>query len=163
MRQSHILHSAAARCRRAVFVCGRLLLSATLCYSGLLHLSNPYEFLSSILDYRYLEFGGVAVFIAAVLPALQIVIGIGIAFEPPYVCAILGAIGMLGVFFFAQIGAWLRGLPIDCGCFGSRSHQVGFASVAIVGGLWVVALVCLRIQMGAAGRRWLRAGSSSLF
>ncbi len=130
---------------------GRAAISVSLCFSGILHLNNPYAFYISVLNYGYLDPGIAPGYLSAIVPLVQVVVGVCVVLQPPFRSATIAAACMFGVFFFAQIGAALRGLPIDCGCFGSFSHPVGFESISIVGLLWIISLGCILLQHCRSG------------
>lgn len=95
----------------------RLGLAAVWLVSGYAKASAPAETLVAVKAYRLLS-PGVAGTVAAVLPYLEIALGllllIGLATR---LAAILSAVVLL-VFIAGVISAAARGLSIDCGCFG---------------------------------------------
>lgn len=95
----------------------RLGLAAVWLISGYVKASAPSETLVAVKAYRLLS-PGVAETVAAVLPYLEIALGllllVGLATR---LTAILSAVVLL-VFIAGVISAAARGLSIDCGCFG---------------------------------------------
>ncbi|TKV61303.1 DoxX family membrane protein [Nakamurella flava] len=95
----------------------RLGLAAVWLISGFAKASAPAETLVAVKAYRLLS-SGVAETVAAVLPYLEIALGllllIGLATR---LAAILSAV-VLVIFIAGVISAAARGLSIDCGCFG---------------------------------------------
>ena len=95
----------------------RLGLAAVWLISGVLKASAPAETLVAVRAYRLLS-PGTADVVAAVLPYLEIALGlllfIGLATR---LTAVLSALVLL-VFIGGVISAAARGLSIDCGCFG---------------------------------------------
>ena len=109
--------------------------------SGTQHVANQYVFLGTILDYQLVT-PLLAVLVAAVLPWLHLILAaILIAPGVPSRTPLMAAAG-LGVFFvIVQITVLMRGLPIDCGCFGGMTERpVGMTSLAIAGSLAIVGL-----------------------
>lgn len=95
----------------------RLGLAAVWLISGFAKASAPAETLVAVKAYRLLS-PGVAGGVAAVLPYLEIALGlllvVGLATR---LAAILSAVVLL-IFIAGVISAAARGLSIDCGCFG---------------------------------------------
>lgn len=95
----------------------RLGLAAVWLISGVIKAAAPAETLVAVKAYRLLS-PGTAATVAAVLPYLEIALGlllvVGLATR---LTAILSAI-VLVVFIAGVVSAAARGLSIDCGCFG---------------------------------------------
>lgn len=109
--------------------------------SGMGHAANRYFFLGTVLNYQLVP-PTIAAMIAVILPWFHLML-----------CAVLIAPGnrsktpclataMLGlVFVLVQITALVRGLPIDCGCFGVVTERpIGAASLLLAGSLIVAGL-----------------------
>ncbi|QDU38342.1 Undecaprenyl-phosphate mannosyltransferase [Maioricimonas rarisocia] len=104
--------------------------------SGTQHVANKYVFFGTILDYQLIP-TSLASITAAVLPWLHlmlaaVLIAPGIRSKTPFTAA-----AMLGaVFLTVQSTVLLRGIPVDCGCFGAMAEQpVGIASLALASSL----------------------------
>jgi hypothetical protein len=108
-------------------------MSFLLVTTGIIHLKNPYQFLQAILGYDLVPHQA-ATFIAEFLPFFSIVCGISLIFRfLPVATEVFSSI-LIGCFFVAQLSALLRGLNIDCGCFGSFiKTQISVLSVSIIG------------------------------
>jgi dolichol-phosphate mannosyltransferase len=109
--------------------------------SGTQHVANKYLFLGTILDYQLVT-PSLAVLTAAVLPWLHLtlsatLIAPGVSSRTP----LIAATG-LGLFFVVvQITVLIRGLPIDCGCFGGMTERpVGMTSIAVAASLALAGL-----------------------
>ena len=60
----------------------------------------------------------------------------GLKSRAPFVATAL----MGTIFLFAQLAALIRGIPVDCGCFGSVvERQVGLVSICLAGSLVLAA------------------------
>jgi uncharacterized membrane protein YphA (DoxX/SURF4 family) len=103
-----------------------LLLIARLCLvwifirAGLPKVQDPTAFAASIDGYRIIS-GTLSMWVAIVLPWLEIVIAFGLL--TPWLrrsSAILIA-GLLCLFIALHTSAWARGLDINCGCFGESA------------------------------------------
>ncbi|HMO84571.1 MAG TPA: MauE/DoxX family redox-associated membrane protein [Lacipirellulaceae bacterium] len=109
---------------------GVTVVSVVLLFSGIVHAAQPYYFVHAISGYQLLP-AQVAGLLGLWLPYLQIVlalcIGLGIAERVALATAAL----MFVAFALAQLSVLLRGMEIDCGCFGFVSVQVSPASVGL--------------------------------
>lgn len=95
----------------------RLILGGVLLVAGALKVSDPYSSATSVRAYQILPVD-LANFLGFVLPFAEVVIGI---FLIVGIWVRLNAIagGALMVMFIIAIGqAWVRGISLDCGCFG---------------------------------------------
>jgi uncharacterized membrane protein YphA (DoxX/SURF4 family) len=95
----------------------RLILGGVLLVAGGLKVSDPYGSATSVRAYQMLPID-LANFLGFVLPFIEVGIGllliVGIWVR---LSAIAG--GALMVMFIVAIGqAWIRGISLDCGCFG---------------------------------------------
>jgi uncharacterized membrane protein YphA (DoxX/SURF4 family) len=95
----------------------RLLTGGVWIWAGAAKISDPYAARMAVRAYQLLPVG-VADVVGALLPTLEIVVGVAL------VLGLLtrGAAVVSGLLFVAFIigiaSAWARGLQIDCGCFG---------------------------------------------
>ena len=95
----------------------RLILGGVLLVAGALKVPDPYSSATSVRAYQILPVD-LANFLGFVLPFAEVVIGI---FLIVGIWVRLNAIagGALMVMFIIAIGqAWIRGISLDCGCFG---------------------------------------------
>jgi hypothetical protein len=140
------------RARRAARVLERLValsLGGVLVTSTVGHLGNPYQFLSSVYSYQIVG-AQTGRAVAAVLPTIQIAIGLCLALRWWPTGAYLAAIGMFTGFVVVQSIALARGLDISCGCFGADSPvAVGPRTIAVAGGCAVGSVVGFRLS------RWM--------
>lgn len=139
---------------RSIGICIGVLLAAT----SVGHLLDPYRFLHSVLNYRLVS-GVYAQWIAIFIPWAQIFAGIALIIG---VCR-KGALGMgallFTVFFLAQFSALVRGLDINCGCFGSGDHPVSWqGSIGLIS-LIVICLATLLGELAGPGRRQIESCS----
>lgn len=98
-------------------LCARLILGGVILAAGLLKVTHPAKSAMAVRAYEVLPIG-IANVLGYALPWLEVGIGLllilGVAVRSS---AILG--GILMALFIVAIGqAWVRGLTIDCGCFG---------------------------------------------
>jgi putative oxidoreductase len=108
-------------------------------------LRDPYAFAVSIFAYRLVT-PGIATVAAVAMPAIEVLAAVALA------TGILrrgGAIvisAMLVVFIAALFQAIVRGIDIECGCFGKGSSPVSFWLIARNYGLLLLALFPLAAE-----------------
>lgn len=105
----------------------QLLLGAPLVISGLIHLSNPYQFLEAVLRYDVLYDEWASVF-ANMMIFLSMITGLALIFDLFPQGALAISVGMFTMFAVAQLSVLVRGINAMCGCFGSFSHEVSWYS-----------------------------------
>ena len=108
-------------------------------YAGVLKVGDPATFAKDISNFHIVPWPmGMA--LAFFLPWLEMICGAALFFGRFR----LGAVGILtaltGVFIAATVAARLRGIDVNCGCFGSASKDLTFGwhmaiDFAILGGL----------------------------
>ena len=110
--------------RRAVLLLVRLVIGGLLLVAGALKLRDPTSFATEIANYQLLP--AVAPVLAAILPALEVVIGAGLIFAPALWrrAAAAGALGLFVMFTGAVASAYFRRINIDCGCFGTGGGPI---------------------------------------
>ena len=117
----------------------RILLAVVFLLAAYEKASDPYGFASSIFAYRVVP-AHVATITGVLMPIVEIAAAlaliIGLLWRGGAI--ILG--GMLLVFIAALFQAILRGIDIDCGCFGQESSPVSFRLIARNYGLLLAAL-----------------------
>jgi len=95
----------------------RVILGGVLVVAGGLKAADPYSSATSVRAYQVLPIH-IANFLGFVLPFAEVALGIfliaGIWIR---LVSVLSAILMV-VFIFAIAQAWIRGISLDCGCFG---------------------------------------------
>lgn len=102
-----------------------LLVGAVFIYAGVLKVLDPVKFASDIANFRILPWA-VCTRVAFYLPWLEIICGVAL------IAGRLrdGALGILSVltviFIVATISAKVRGINLDCGCFGSATKNLTF-------------------------------------
>lgn len=104
-------------------------------WAGLAKLQQPYDFLSGLYKYRLFS-ATQGIFIAKVVPPLEIAIGIGLIFQIYLRSALfLASFMSLG---FTIVRSWVinNGMEVECNCFGSQNpltaaNYIDWQSVAI--------------------------------
>jgi uncharacterized membrane protein YphA (DoxX/SURF4 family) len=100
----------------------RLVLAWVFISAGLPKIQDPVVFGAAIDGYRVVS-GSLTLWIAVVLPWLELFIGVGLL--TPWLrraSACLMTL-LLAVFLALHASAWIRGLDISCGCFGESAES----------------------------------------
>jgi len=129
---------------RLLRVLARIGLAGVFAYAGALKLADPNGFATDIANYRMLPEALVGP-LAVGLPVLELVTALGLLW-PAYTqgAAALCAL-MLGGFAIAMAQTKLRGIDLDCGCFGAGADaQVSWTKVALDVALAMLALWLVR-------------------
>lgn len=117
-----------------------ILLGGLFIYAGGLKWLDPAQFAVDVQNYRLLPWWA-SVLVALYLPWLEIVCGLALCFKQFYRGALLLMTGMAVVFAAALGSAWIRGLDLECGCFGTGSSSVPVALARVCGILVVLGLL----------------------
>jgi putative oxidoreductase len=108
----------------------RVVLGGVFVYAGALKIANPLNFADSIATFQVLpmEFIGL---VALGLPPFEILVGgcliLGI-FQRQAAFALLGLVATFALFLIQAI---IRGLEVDCGCFGSGQPSAWSAWISL--------------------------------
>jgi uncharacterized membrane protein YphA (DoxX/SURF4 family) len=107
-----------------VSTAARLVLAAVWAWAGLSKVANPTQAVFAVRAYRLLPETLVHV-VAWGLPfvelALAVLLLVGLRTR---VSAVVSSV-LLGAFLLAVSSAWVRGLRIECGCFGGGGYAAG--------------------------------------
>jgi putative oxidoreductase len=124
----------------------RVGLGALFVASGASKLRDPAGLAQEIANYQL--FTSAAPYLAIALPAAEIVAGLALLLGPrPWRAAGAAAIALLLVMFTgAVVWALLRGLDIDCACFGTGSGSVTWLTFGRNAILLVAAAIALRFE-----------------
>jgi hypothetical protein len=102
----------------------RVLLAAVFLLAGGLKLLDPAEFAAEINRYQLIPWWSCAL-LALFLPWLELCVGAGLLTRRFSSGALAWATALLLLFSVALLSAMLRGLSIDCGCFGRLWQATG--------------------------------------
>ena len=103
----------------------RLVLGALFIYAGARKALEPAAFFKSIENYKILPHTA-AVAAAFFLPYLEIFCGAGLVFKRLRSGALAILSGLMVLFIVALLVSWMRGLDIDCGCFGTGDGKAHY-------------------------------------
>lgn len=106
----------------------RFLIGSVLLYAALGKLRHPFEFLAVVLAYQMVP-PLMGLLIAAILPWLELLVGLGLLIRFSSRGNWLLAAGLCGMFLIATSSALSRGLAISCGCLGGADDQISAATV----------------------------------
>lgn len=135
----------------------KLVLGAVFVVAGAQKMADPAAFAQEIANYQLLP--ALAPYLATVLPGIEVVLGLVLMATPApsrwlRASALLTA-GLMVVFTLAVTSVVVRGIDIDCGCFGTGSGAVTWTTVArdvVLLGLGVLVLATSGAPRPAPGR-----------
>lgn len=118
----------------------RFILGLVFVFAGIEKIAAPNAFFTSIMNYQI--FGAfLSNIISVVLPWIELITGILLIFGVFLKENLTIYMVLLIVFNLLVISAMIRGLNIDCGCFGEGGNiKVGFSKLAENFGLFFIAL-----------------------
>jgi putative oxidoreductase len=112
----------------------RFVLGGILFLAGLTKLGVPTTMKQSILAYEIDLPPFLVSFMATALPILEVGIGIWLIIGLFIRFSAVISVILMAIFTIAITQAWIRGLQIDCGCFGgAQSNSVGLAIMTALG------------------------------
>ena len=127
---------------KTVLLVFRVVLGGLFVYAGAVKVVDPLDFAQNIRNYRLV--GQSLAFIAAlVLPWLEILAGAFLVAGVWKRGAALVVSGLLVFFIILTAVTMIRGLDVDCGCFGSLSRKSGWGVVLEDLGMLVLGLALL--------------------
>jgi putative oxidoreductase len=110
----------------------RIILGIVFIYAGFKKVSDPLAFSDSIESYQLIPYSWI-ILLALSLPIFEILIGslliLGVGKGGPS----FGVIILTSVFILALTQALLRGLEVDCGCFGGGGKPTLLKSLLEIG------------------------------
>jgi uncharacterized membrane protein YphA (DoxX/SURF4 family) len=146
-----VARSGSADRGRALDLAARLILAAVFLLAAYGKLRDPYAFAMSIYAYRLVP-PWAATTLAVLMPALEVLASLALVSRVLWRGGALILGTMLLVFVAALFQAILRGIDIECGCFGKGSSPVSFWLIARNYGLLLLALFPLVAERARARR-----------
>lgn len=110
----------------------RLLVGVAFVWAGVTKIADAAAFEEGLVNYRMLPAGLIPI-VAVTLPPIEVLAGLCLLVGFSSRGAALLATGMLAVFTVAIVQAILRGIDVECGCFGAGSDaaaSMGWPEVA---------------------------------
>lgn len=125
----------------------RVVLGLTFLYSGVEKVAHPYDFLANVYDFE-LTGPGLGMLVAMVLPWLELLLATSLLLNLFPGGALLGST-LLGLLFVGvQFSAIVRGLSVNCGCFGpDDTKMVGLFTFARTCSIALAAFVAWLIHL----------------
>ena len=126
----------------------RLVLAWVFIRAGLPKVQDPAVFAVSIDGFRIMS-GSLTLWVAVVLPWLELIIGIGLLTPWLRRASAWLIAALLGLFITLHASAWARGLDINCGCFGETADSPDYHWLILRNlGLLLIAIFLLRKDAG---------------
>jgi len=113
---------------KGVLLAFRLVLGGLFVYAGAVKVLEPLDFAQNVRNYQLV--GQSLSFVAAIiLPWLEILAGLALILGVWTRGAALAVTGLLVFFIVLTAVTMVRGLDVDCGCFGSLSRKSGWGVI----------------------------------
>jgi len=103
----------------------RLMVGGVFIWTGLLKIFDPLGFAQNIANYKVFP-QGISFFLALFLPWIEVICGAFLIVGIFRGASSLLLSGLLSVFLVLIILTILRGIDIDCGCFGSIGRKIDY-------------------------------------
>jgi putative oxidoreductase len=144
--------------KQHVFLVFRLLAGAVFLWAGTEKISTPFYFSLAIYNYRLFP-GPLIGLAAAILPWVEAIAGLCLlaGLKTKGAAAITSL--LLLVFVGLIIISAIRGLDIDCGCFGGVERKVGLQAILEDTALLVVSITVLLLERNPFSVRVLFRGT----
>ncbi len=131
---------------------GRWVLGGVFIVAGGLKVGDPRAFLEAVGNYR-LAPHALALTLALLLPWLEIACGLALITRRLMHGALAWIIAMLCAFMAAVAAVWIRGIDIECDCFGPLVARETYAGIMLQdAALLMLALALLRAERSGPAR-----------
>ncbi len=111
----------------------RWLLGAVFCLAGFFKIFDPIGFHADLLAYELPIPDFLSRLIAVAFPCLELICGVGLIIGFWRESVSLLAVVMSSIFVLVLAQAMVRGLDLNCGCFGSaRGHWLNLPAIALI-------------------------------
>ena len=100
-------------------------------YAGVEKILSPQNFADSIASFQLVPKALIHL-VALGLPPFEVIMGVAVVVGIYRRPALLGINALTVVFIVALASAIVRGIPVDCGCFGSKEPSTAQAWVALL-------------------------------
>ena len=131
-----------ARFRSIAYDLSRWLVGGIFLYAGAVKAADVVSFAGEVANYKILPHS-LNYLVAFTLPYIEILAGTLLIFNRRVRASALVAGGLNLVFIVALCSALVRGLDIDCGCFGSAGQGASTVLPALIRDLVIMVLVIL--------------------
>jgi hypothetical protein len=127
---------------RFVIIALRWGLAAVFIYAGATKLGSPQNFSDSIATFAILP-NGLINLMALALPPFEIIAGLALITGIQRRPAFFGLAALTLIFMLALGAAIVRGIPVDCGCFGSGKPSTAAAWISLGRDIPILAIALL--------------------
>ena len=127
---------------KTVLVIFRLVLGAVFVYSGVVKALAPLDFAQGIRNYRIVG-SSLSFLVALILPWLEILAGLSLAAGIWKRASALLVSMMLAFFIVLAAVTILRGIDVDCGCFGALGRKADLRLILEDGAMLFMAVSVL--------------------
>lgn len=124
---------------RYLYYMFRVILGGVFIWAGILKISNPLGFAQDIANYQTFP-QAVSFFLALTLPWIEVICGVLVITGLSKRSSSLILSGLLVGFLILIAVTMVRGIDVECGCFGSLSRTVDFKLLLTDGALLFLAL-----------------------
>jgi uncharacterized membrane protein YphA (DoxX/SURF4 family) len=100
----------------------RLVTGGVWIYAGAIKLPDPDQSVAAVRAYELLP-GDTSVTVGHLLPVLEVVVGGMLVLGVLVRGAALVSAVLFAAFIFGIVSVWVRGIEIDCGCFGGGGYN----------------------------------------
>lgn len=106
----------------------RIVLGCVFVWSGILKVKEPLEFAQNVANFRIFPVE-ISFLVALVLPWIELICGVFLIVGLLRCASALVLAGLLCAFLVLIISTMVRGIDVDCGCFGSIGRKVDYLLV----------------------------------
>jgi putative oxidoreductase len=136
--------------RRLTSTLAAYIVGIPMAIAGMAHAANPMFFMGSVIQYDLIPYG-LAVWISVILPSTEIAVASMLLLNIERQAGFQLGLVLTSIFVVAQLSVLVRGLSIDCGCFGALSERtVGTESLLLAIGLLVSSAAGVLIRRKSA-------------
>lgn len=97
-------------------------------YAAVPKILRPDEFADAINNYRILPVFLINL-MAICLPYVELLIGIFLIFGFRLKAVSFGSLALMIIFIIAILSAWIRGIDVNCGCFGTGEEIISYKEI----------------------------------
>lgn len=144
---------------RLILAVIRVLLGGLFLYAGAVKAGSPQPFADSIASFRLLPASLINP-VALGLPPFEILLGLWLVSGWHRRQAAFSTLTLTGIFLFALASALVRGIPVDCGCFGAGGDPLlgsAHTGVAVARDIVLAAAAAFLYVSASRGRRGVPA------
>lgn len=106
----------------------RIALGLIFIYAAIPKILNPNEFSDAVNNYRILPYFLVNI-VAICLPWVELLFGVFLVIGIRLKAASFGVLLLMVLFIIAIASAWIRGININCGCFGLKEEIISIKEI----------------------------------